>query len=175
MTARHEACETRLRAICTLRFNYFYFAGIAGAVFSAGAGGSAGIAPASASGRAGCGGVSWGRCPVVDGSTGAAGLLSAPGVDCNGGVAWAMRDFGGSKVRRASADVDTPAPVITTSVAIARRVRNIGAFIEIMASTAGSCAVTTDAPEQKFPRENAAIPWCWNPRSRYEHPHGFLA
>lgn len=90
MTTLHEACETRLRAICALRFKCSYFVEIGGAVFSAGAGGNAGFAPASlasASGRAGCGGVSWGRCPVVEGSAGAAGLFSAPGVDCNGGVA----------------------------------------------------------------------------------------
>jgi hypothetical protein len=65
--------------------------------------------------------------------------------------------------------------VITTSVAIARRVRNSCAFIEIMASTAGSFAVTTVAPEQKFPRENAAIPWCWNPRWHCARRHGSRA
>ena len=88
MTTLHEACETRLRAIDANQLAYF--AGIDGAVFSAGAGGNAGLAPASfasASGRAGCGAVSCGRCPVVEGSAGAAGLLSAPGVDCSGGVA----------------------------------------------------------------------------------------
>jgi len=63
---------------------------IGAAVFSAGAGGKAGVAPAfcaSASGRAGSGGISPGRLPVVAGSAGADGFVSAPGVDCNGWVA----------------------------------------------------------------------------------------
>ena len=65
-----------------------------GAVFSAGAGGSAGATPsfcACASGWAGCGGIAAGLVPVVAGSTGAEGLVSAPGVDCNGCVACAIR------------------------------------------------------------------------------------
>src|SRR5258708_36804360 len=70
-----------------------YLSLIGAAVFSAGAGGSADGAPAfcaSESGRAGCGGISVGRIPVVDGSAaGADGLVSAPGVDCNGCVACA--------------------------------------------------------------------------------------
>jgi hypothetical protein len=85
--------------------------GIGGAVFSAGAGGSAGWAPAfwaSASGRAGSGGTSDGLVPVVTGSAGADGLDSAPGVDCSGGVACAS--CGGS-----------PALICTTeSAAIAK-------------------------------------------------------
>src|SRR4051812_43491576 len=95
----------------TSRIDVYYFALIGGAVFSAGAGGRAGLAPllwASASGRAGCGGVSWGRWPVVAGSLGAVGLVSAPGVDCNGCVACAIRVFGGVNVRLADAGVDTP-------------------------------------------------------------------
>ena len=67
-----------------------YFSLIGGAVFSAGAGGSAGWAPAfcaSGSGRAGSGATVDGRVPVVTGSRGAEGLVSAPGVDCSGGVA----------------------------------------------------------------------------------------
>jgi len=70
-----------------------YLSLIGAAVFSAGAGGSAVAAPAfcaSASGRAGCGGTSLGRAPVVVGSGGADGLVSAPGVDCNGCVACAI-------------------------------------------------------------------------------------
>ena len=66
---------------------------IGAAVFSAGAGGNTVAAPAfcaSASGRAGCGGTSLGRAPVVVGSGGADGLVSAPGVDCNGCVACAI-------------------------------------------------------------------------------------
>lgn len=70
-----------------------YFAGIGAAVFSAGAGGKAGVAPAfwaSASGRAGSGGIAVGRDPVVSPDVlGAEGLLSAPGVDCSGCVACA--------------------------------------------------------------------------------------
>src|SRR5258708_8344876 len=71
-----------------------YFCWIGGAIFSAGADGSTGWAPAfcaSASGRAGSGGTPDGRLPVVAGSDGADGLLSAPGVGCSGGVACARR------------------------------------------------------------------------------------
>src|SRR5712664_3598032 len=70
-----------------------YLSLIGAAVFSAGAGGNAVAAPAfcaSASGRAGSGGTSLGRAPVVVGSGGADGLVSAPGVDCNGCVACAI-------------------------------------------------------------------------------------
>jgi hypothetical protein len=70
-----------------------YLSLIGAAVFSAGAGGNMVAAPAfcaSASGRAGCGGTSLGRAPVVVGSGGADGLVSAPGVDCNGCVACAI-------------------------------------------------------------------------------------
>lgn len=72
-----------------------YFAGIGAAVFSAGAGGSVGVAPdlcASGSGRAGSGGIAVGREPVVvsAGALGAEGRLSAPGVDCSGCVACAI-------------------------------------------------------------------------------------
>src|SRR5471032_3256609 len=70
-----------------------YFSLIGAAIFSAGAGGSAGVAPAfcaSVFGLAGCGGISVGRWPVVTGSAGADGLFSPPGVDCNGGVACAI-------------------------------------------------------------------------------------
>ena len=72
-----------------------YLSLIGGAVFSAGAGGSAGWAPAfcaPASGRAGSGGTSGGLVlvPVVTGSAGADGFVSAPGVDCTGGVACAV-------------------------------------------------------------------------------------
>ena len=69
-----------------------YLCLIGSAVFSAGAGGSAGWAPAfcaSASGRAGSGGTLDGRVPVVVGSAGAGGFVSAPGVDCSGWVACA--------------------------------------------------------------------------------------
>src|ERR1700678_4406428 len=70
-----------------------YLSLIGGAVFSAGAGGSAGVTTCffgSASGWAGCGAISAGRVPVVVGSAGAEGLVSAPGVDCNGCVACAI-------------------------------------------------------------------------------------
>ncbi len=66
---------------------------IGAAVFSAGAGGNAGATPsfcACASGWAGWGAISAGREPVVAGSAGAEGLLSAPGEDCNGCVACAI-------------------------------------------------------------------------------------
>jgi hypothetical protein len=119
---------------------YDYFAVIGGAVFSAGAGGSAGLAPASrasASGRAGCGGVSCGRWPVVAGSAGADGLFSAPGVDCSGGVAWANRADGGVSVSRAIADVDAPNPAAVAKIAIVKYVRNTRVWVVgIMASTA---------------------------------------
>ena len=110
---------------------------IGGAVFSAGAGGNAGFAPASlasASGRAGCGGVSCGRCcPVVAGSAGAAGLLSAPGVDCRGGVACASRDGGGLNDSPADANVGTTA---TTTTAIARHRPGVSDLIELMGAPA---------------------------------------
>src|SRR5580700_6712412 len=70
-----------------------YLSLIGAAVFSAGAGGSAEVAPsfcACASGWAGCGAISPGRVPVVDGSAGVEGLVSAPGVDCKGCVACAI-------------------------------------------------------------------------------------
>jgi hypothetical protein len=70
-----------------------YLSLIGGAVFSAGAGGNTGGAPAfraSASGRAGSGGTPDGLVPVVVGSDGADGFVSAPGVDCSGGVACAI-------------------------------------------------------------------------------------
>jgi hypothetical protein len=68
---------------------------IGGAIFSAGAGGNAGVAPslcAVGSGRAGCGAIPDGllSVPVVVGSAGADGLVSAPGVDRNGAVACAI-------------------------------------------------------------------------------------
>src|SRR3977135_3713698 len=74
-------------------FGKTYRSLIGAAVFSAGAGGKAGVAPAfcaSVSGRAGSGAVSPGRLPVVAGSAGADGLVSAPGVDCSGCVACAI-------------------------------------------------------------------------------------
>lgn len=122
--------ETRLRAAP-------YFAVIGGATFSAGAGGNAGLAPASrasASGRAGCGGVSCGRWPVVAGSDGAAGLLSAPGVDCSGGVACASRACGGVKVSLAMAEVDMPDIAASAKAASTSGFR--GMYIFVMAFTA---------------------------------------
>src|ERR1700756_884210 len=67
-----------------------YFCSIGGATFSTGAGGNTGWAPGfCAPGRAGSGETPDGLVPVVTGSDGADGLLSAPGVDCSGGVACA--------------------------------------------------------------------------------------
>lgn len=98
---------------------------IGGATFSAGAGGNAGWAPAfcaSASGRAGCGGISVGRWPVVVGSEGADGLVSAPGVDCVGGVACATR-MGSLALRTVIAAVEMakPATISMDARSISRR------------------------------------------------------
>src|ERR1700723_1971649 len=90
-----------------------YLSLIGAAVFSAGAGGSAGVTPsfcACASGWAGCGAVSAGRAPVVAGSAGAEGLVSAPGVDCNGCVACAIC---GLRIISASEKPDTTSPAAT--------------------------------------------------------------
>jgi len=89
---------------------------IGGATFSAGAGGSAGWAPAfcaSASGRAGSGGMFDGRLPVVAGSAGTDGLDSAPGVDCNGWVACA-RCCGSLDPISISESADITVPVATS-------------------------------------------------------------
>ena len=100
--------------------------GIGGAVFSAGAGGSAGWAPAfcaSASGRAGCGGTSDGLVPVVTGSAGAAGLVSAPGVDCRGGVACAS--CGSAALIWASESAVIARPATTSMAANAKSPRKL--------------------------------------------------
>jgi hypothetical protein len=124
----------------TRQWSRNYFAVIGGATFSAGAGGNAGFAPASrasASGRAGCGGVSCGRWPVVVGSDGTEGLLSAPGVDCSGGVACASRVGCGVKVSRAMAEVDAPVMTANANAAIANCFRGAVILVAgVMASTA---------------------------------------
>ena len=88
-------------------------------VFSAGAGGSTGWAPAfcaSASGRAGSGGTLGGRVPVVTGSAGEEGLVSAPGVDCSGWVACAS--CCGARPRSSASDrPEMTSPVVTKAAA----------------------------------------------------------
>jgi hypothetical protein len=95
---------------------------IGGAIFSAGAGGKAGAAPvfcASASGRAGYGATPLGRVPVVAGSAGADGLLSAPGVDCKGCVACAICAWRGvASCASAAPDMANPAATITPARSI---------------------------------------------------------
>src|SRR4051794_9808349 len=91
--ARLIALALRLEPAKHVVMNDDYRGLIGAAVFSAGAGGSAGSAPAfcaSGFGRAGSGGVSPGRVAVVAGSAGAEGFVSAPGVDCSGCVACAI-------------------------------------------------------------------------------------
>src|ERR1700723_2665828 len=93
-----------------------YLSLIGAAVFSAGAGGSAGVAPsfcACASGWAGCGAISPGRVPVVDGSAGAEGLVSAPGVDCKGCVACATCGSRTAITASDRPDNEIPAATIT--------------------------------------------------------------
>jgi hypothetical protein len=114
-----EHALLRMRLMLVAAFWETYRSLIGAAVFSAGAGGSAGVAPAfcaSASGRAGSGEMSRGLLPVVAGSAGADGLLSAPGVDCSGCVAcaiWAWRGV----VNAASEITDMPNPVATITPA----------------------------------------------------------
>ena len=82
-----------------------YFSLIGGAIFSAGAGGNAVAAPvvcAAAPGCAGCGEISVGRALDGAGSAGAEGLVSAPGVDCSGCVAWAMCELATCELRAES-------------------------------------------------------------------------
>src|SRR5258708_33574619 len=108
---------------------------IGGAVFSAGAGGSAGTAPAfcaSASGRAGSGGMSEGLAPVVTGSAGADGLVSAPGVDCNGGVACAISGLLVANWASEMPDTARPPAIITPATSMSNlnaRFLSIGAMI----------------------------------------------
>ena len=75
-----------------------------------------------ASGRAGCGGMSEGLWPVVAGSEGADGFVSAPGVDCVGCVACAI--CRGSLVLStvsASAEMASPAAISMDASSISRR------------------------------------------------------
>jgi hypothetical protein len=96
-----------------------YLSLIGSAVFSAGAGGSAGWTPdfcASASGRAGSGGTRDGRVPVVTGSDGVEDLVSAPGVDCSGWVACAS--CCGARARSSISDSpEMTSPVVTRAAA----------------------------------------------------------
>ena len=116
---RHPFCD------CNRCCERGYFSRIGGATFSAGAGGSAGWAPAfwaSASGCAGCGGMSEGRWPVVAGSEGADGFVSAPGVDWVGCVACAI--CMGSRALsavNASAEAASPAAISIAASSISRR------------------------------------------------------
>src|SRR4051812_26661546 len=118
---------------------------IGAAVFSAGAGGSAGWAPAfcaSASGRAGSGGTSAGRLPVpvVAGSAGLDGFVSAPGVDCSGWVACAI-----CGLRAPSWATDRPniaTPAATMADAISRSFLRVRLLLsEDIGFTAGSSRI----------------------------------
>ena len=142
------------------RAKWDHFSRIGGATFSAGAGGSAGLAPASrasASGRAGCGGVSCGRWPVVVGSDGAGGLVSAPGVDCNGDVACASRAGGGVKVSLAMAEVDMPDAAASAKAASTSCFRDT--YVFAMGSPRFVCG-NNDTRPARFPRPTVASPWC---------------
>ena len=77
---------------------------------------------ASASGRAGSGGTSFGRAPVVAGSVGADGFVSAPGVDCKGCVACAICAWRGvASCASAAPDMANPAATITPARSISLR------------------------------------------------------
>ncbi len=86
------------------------------------AGGSAGWAPdfcASASSRAGCGGTSGGRVPVVTPSAGAGGFFSSPGVDCSGWVDCAS--CCGSRPRSSASDRPAMTSPVVTKAAASRK------------------------------------------------------
>ena len=128
-----------------------YFSRIGGAVFSAGAGGSAGWAPAfwaSASGRAGSGGISDGRLPVVTGSDGEPGLLSAPGVDCSGWVACAncSRSLARSWLNE-SADITSP---VATSVDASSRFRRVWRYRQTLRSPRKNVRETNGRGSESF-------------------------
>src|SRR5438552_13516097 len=102
----------------------YFFSGIGGAVFSAGAGGSAGVAPAfcaSLSGRAGSGAGVVGRWPPGFDSAGGEFCGVGVGDDCSGGVAWAISGWLVLSWTRESPDITSP----ITTMAVARRISSL--------------------------------------------------
>jgi len=100
-----------------------YFCGIGGAIFSAGAGGSAGAAPsffACGSGRAGSGAGVVGRSPP--GFDSAGGLFEGEGAgeDCKGGVACASCRSPAAIWTRETTDSANPATINADASSISR-------------------------------------------------------